>query len=1166
MPSNINMSVEDLVLNEIRKTGYRITTRKLSLRLRQNGVSLPSYKINRILRELYLKESIARKNGKWYIPGAILNIDDRKFKLNDACELIEKFSDSSDSINEVYRDADVDDFVWNENVYNTEEYQNDGWDTFRRLVKYYRACVLNEESSEAYAYIDNEGDSFLYFNRTGLWYPAEGRAWRDSITLSASFQKLVAKIPQSSADNTLILGYPLDVICFEREGEPPSTLVQPVFFYPLRYSIRNNRVDIVVEENRVSVNMKWLESNFRNNSEKQRSFLSAANLMNFSSQIDAVNHEEESVVYPDFASLAKTLSAFFPKKIVECLTPGILSTARLTEPLDSGLYNRAVVMIANKTTYTATLLKELAAIAKAPKSELDKSALRDIFYFGESASTVQDISEFQTIETSELNVEQKNAVSALLNNNLVVITGPPGTGKSQVVAATIKNIHIYDKSVLFSSRNHKALDAVVPRTMDREGRLLIARANSKEDPNIKYDFSAAISDLLEGEVSDATGSRLNQVKNELLKFVDKRASLFEINAHISRLSIDIAEVESEIDEFHNLFSYEVIRSFSDNISEYYLLHMETLAELLYKYQDYDKGWIAAIKRFFLSGKIRKVYEKCCQYNLLTVIDNISYSSNGKELITVLFEKIDLLKAVIEYLSLRIKVRPMEAELKALPDNSAMMSEINYLSEKIEKWVEDVIELDYTRRSGLDGSIDRAELGNLKRIIKDVRLKLASGKIESQSLQFLRKYVPLILAAYPSWAVTSLSVGSKLPLLAGEFDLVIIDESSQSDIASAIPLLFRSKRAGVVGDPLQLTAVRKLSEQKDLLLRRQLGLDHFDISRFSYKENSLYDLCSQTNGVHPVMLCETYRSIDEIAQYSNSLFYNGRLRVGTDESRLSAPEGIGRGISWTDVTGEVNSAPGGGCYCDAEVDEVVTLVRTILLENNYQGTLGVVTPFAMQKKRIQDVLLDGSIPRMIVESSKLHIDTVHGFQGDERDVIIFSLCAGSNMPRGSVGFLRNSANLFNVAASRARIVFHIIGNKCWAEKSDIVHIRDLTRDRKSIIRVGSMELDSPWAPHESPWEKILYEALFARGIQAEPQLKVSTRRLDLGLVREGCKIDIEVDGNCHRNNDGTRKEDDIFRDIQLQGLGWKVMRFWVYQLREDLDKCIDSIVESWREHE
>ncbi len=93
---------------------------------------------------------------------------------------------------------------------------------------------------------------------------------------------------------------------------------------------------------------------------------------------------------------------------------------------------------------------------------------------------------------------------------------------------------------------------------------------------------------------------------------------------------------------------------------------------------------------------------------------------------------------------------------------------------------------------------------------------------------------------------------------------------------------------------------------------------------------------------------------------------------------------------------------------------------------------------------------------------------------------------------------------------------------------------------------------------------MFEALKSKGVEPEPQYPVLGRRLDLALVNKDKKIDIEVDGDrYHRNPDGTRKRDDVWRDIQMQGAEWKVMRFWVYQLRENMDNCVNKISKAWR---
>ena len=213
--------------------------------------------------------------------------------------------------------------------------------------------------------------------------------------------------------------------------------------------------------------------------------------------------------------------------------------------------------------------------------------------------------------------------------------------------------------------------------------------------------------------------------------------------------------------------------------------------------------------------------------------------------------------------------------------------------------------------------------------------------------------------------------------------------------------------------------------------------------------------------------------------------------------------------------------------------------------------------------MHDRIYDSDIPFEKLENSQFIAETAHNFQGDEKDVMIFSLCAGEDMPRGSFYFISQNSHLFNVAVSRARAVMHVVGNKNWAEKCGIKHIQHLARPPIK----KNMETDKgPWHPHESPWEKIFYEELLNKGIKTIPQYPVSGRRLDLALIKKesGLKLDIEIDSDgCHRNPDGSRKIDDTWRDIYLIGLGWKVKRFWVYNLKDNMKNCVSEIEEIWR---
>jgi very-short-patch-repair endonuclease len=218
---------------------------------------------------------------------------------------------------------------------------------------------------------------------------------------------------------------------------------------------------------------------------------------------------------------------------------------------------------------------------------------------------------------------------------------------------------------------------------------------------------------------------------------------------------------------------------------------------------------------------------------------------------------------------------------------------------------------------------------------------------------------------------------------------------------------------------------------------------------------------------------------------------------------------------------------------------------------------VVTPFRQQMIRLRDLLeTDDELPRNFTERVRFLASTAHGFQGDERDLILFSLCAGPDLPEGSKMFLRENPNLFNVAVSRARAVLHVVGNREWALGCGISFIEKLARRPLPRQSEAGRRQEKPY---QSPWEEKLAKALEQAGIHVVPQYPIAGRFLDLGILNPK-KVDVEVDGeSVHRTAGGGRKDDDYWRDLQLQSLGWKICRFWVYELREDLPRCTQKVI-------
>ena len=98
---------------------------------------------------------------------------------------------------------------------------------------------------------------------------------------------------------------------------------------------------------------------------------------------------------------------------------------------------------------------------------------------------------------------------------------------------------------------------------------------------------------------------------------------------------------------------------------------------------------------------------------------------------------------------------------------------------------------------------------------------------------------------------------------------------------------------------------------------------------------------------------------------------------------------------------------------------------------------------------------------------------------------------------------------------------------------------------------------------SDWERVLYKAMHAAGLSPVPQYEEAPYTLDFALFDGERKLDIEVDGeNYHRHWDGELCRRDQIRSRRLNDSGWDVMRFWVYEIRDDLDGAVKRI-EAWK---
>lgn len=1185
-------TVSTAILAILQDAFMPLTAAALRIQLRTRSLRLAEYEILRALRYLRSEGSVRLELGCWsaatpptsaFIPGPL----PRQFATQDTLRPdrsppsppLRPVSSStwSRSPSHVLYDAPPSRAQTPPTVVS-----EDGagpWGMFRRLLAYYADCIRNDEGCEASGFLQDYGERFIFLNHIGMWYPRAGEGWRLSLPSGPPLRSLSRRLTLTGEDGVLVLGYPFQIFTRPDGEGSDGVFVKPIFTYQLAWQLTANGLDMWSEDPWAEVNLDWLTYALKK-PEQQRMFLSACGLMDRGQSDESCGDGSRLASAPDLRTLAAGVTTFFGTRIREPLQPDGVSAHALPARPASGIYNRAVLMIGNRTRYAKSLLKELARIASCSDEELEKSALRFLFKRREQTPTEEvsgqdqigniPLHESVVIDTCPLNGDQREAVASLLTAPITVVTGPPGTGKSQVVAAAMANARLQDMSVLFASRNHKALDAVVARLVVEE-QPLIVRANSKEDTFLKFGFERALTQLLSHEYSPDAEGKWEAIRSELTALLQRRGELAAQVRHVQDLRDRLGSLEQYMTTLSAAWSPEAHRALTHAPALFPVQACTALERTLGGLRQADETPRLSVRLvWWCKGLSQRARLQALQRALQSNFPHwpCEPTRRGFDRLRTLACSLPALLQAAEFCALRRQAQPLEDELRHLPALENLIPQIADLSTRLAARASQALTLHLDRWTGLPREANREELASLRSALRGLDQPIAAQTDREAVQEALEKSLPLLVQHFPLWAVTNLAVGPRFPLVPGLFDVAILDEASQCDIPSAIPILFRAKRLGVVGDPHQLSHVTRLSRTRDALLRKRHGLVQLAEQRFAYPDTSLYDLFAQTNNVTPLFLKETYRSTDSIADYSNQLFYGGRLRVVTMAQRLNIPKGMQAGIHWTDVVSSIKRGGPSGCYAPDEVDAVIQVVRDMLVTNQFEGTLGIVTPFRQQANRLAD-RISQDIPVDVRRATHLIIDTAHGFQGDERDVMVMSLCAGPDMPPGSRGFLRETANLMNVAVSRARGVLHVVGNRVWAAQSGMPHLERLATPAPPPAQ-QDRAVQSPWHPHESPWEKTLCEALKARSVIPELQYPTLGRRLDLALVRGGdgaLKIDIEVDGDqFHRNPDGSRRRDDVWRDIQLQGAGWTVMRFWVYQLREDLDGCVTKILKVWGHHD
>ncbi len=358
----------------------------------------------------------------------------------------------------------------------------------------------------------------------------------------------------------------------------------------------------------------------------------------------------------------------------------------------------------------------------------------------------------------------------------------------------------------------------------------------------------------------------------------------------------------------------------------------------------------------------------------------------------------------------------------------------------DKYQEKIEELDKLIQEKQNVNIESFEMelykhalnfSNTKRIMDIKRVLESAHRMSVKS--FIDVFQLELINHIRIWMMTPEVVSAIIPLVYGLFDLVIFDEASQMYVEKGIPAIYRAKKVVIAGDTKQLRP-------------SSLGIGRLEDDDEFYEEDTLKDIAKDAKSLldlarykyKETILNYHYRSIyEELIAFSNNAFYEGKLIVSPNQSVSEKTP-----IEYIYVK---NGVFENRCNHE-EAKKVISLLRKILKERENNETIGVITFNSTQRDLIENLIDEQLFMRSKYqklfeeelfrteagEDVSLFVKNIENVQGDERDIIIFSMGYGRDndgIIRRQFGWLNNDGgqNRLNVAISRAKKKIYFVSS-------------------------------------------------------------------------------------------------------------------------------------------
>ncbi|MBU0898948.1 MAG: AAA family ATPase [Nanoarchaeota archaeon] len=764
------------------------------------------------------------------------------------------------------------------------------------------------------------------------------------------------------------------------------------------------------------------------------------------------------------------------KAIVTDIYSSTLKIEIKTNP--SQFENKKVVIDANITNVILERLSTVIENIKGGKINLDNVRILD-FIIGENKP--QYSKEIVSFISKKLNENQKEAVTKSIEaDDFHLVIGPPGTGKTSIIEELIKQFSRRNQKILITAWSNSAVDNVIKRLVKKEAKKVVRIGPiNKIDPKVrKY----SIFEKMKRHKDWKEVETYHKIIDNLFK------SLSEVKDRMNLVQENISQTMDKVkirnEEFNNLIDEEqkYKKMISTSINNENLSDISPINNKMVILSQESETFSSLSKNILQMNELQtKIPEIEYIQSLKNLTRNMKFSILRKKVSSFLFHVNNK-----ELEKLKQEYEKNKTYLDEISDHQKKCNNLRKICEKDFSAIypdedghpdEDALNLEFKIYKILENQylpiLKKQETSNSKRQIAEINQEVYRIYLESlrrqidlvdteikglntelyikinhgedlhrqhtnllSSIDLYKKKVNKLIKAIISEIINNADLIAATAISSYhyflddiKFDVMIMDEASQ--VASFMSLLPLSKcnKFILVGDNKQLQPI----EEEDI--SKEMNLSIF---------NRFFEMYPNAS----TLLTTQYRMHKSIAQIASEIFYEGKLRTSKNIAESTLNLNVGKHqflnpapVLFIDTSkGEYyEDGIGSGCSNIKEANYVAYTVSLFIKNGIKTKNIGVVTPYVKQKVLIKKFLKD-------IEIKDVEVNTVHGFQGREKDIMIMSFARSKkySFPQYKLRFIEIE-NLINVAITRAKKKLILIGNSKTLRQSKLLE--------KVISKVG-----------------------------------------------------------------------------------------------------------------